>query len=127
MFGFNFIGKNIEAGVNFIVNINSTASKVVGFGAKLTDGEKLFMNSFGAVSGGAAFGKGVVDTVESVACNDGICATVSGIGCVADGLQIAASMLPGPNITTMITAPISFGCKTFVWCCKRSKFPWRTC
>lgn len=68
-------------------------------------------------------GKGVVDGLEALACNDGICAAVSGVACLADGLQIIASMVPGPNITTCITFPVSWGCKSFVWFCKKSKLP----
>jgi len=69
--------------------------------------------------------KGTVDTLEAIACQDGICAIVSGIGVCADTLSVAASFIPGPNVTTVITVPISVGCKVFVHCCKKAKkMPW---
>lgn len=127
MFGFNFIGKSIQAGIGTVKNINNTAITIVGVGDKLDQTQKMVTNYYGAVTGGVGLGKGVVDTAEALVCNDGLCAAVSGVGCLADGLQILASFLPGPNITMIITSPISLGCKTFVWCCKRSKLPWGSC
>lgn len=63
--------------------------------------------------------------LEAVACQDGICAVVSGIGVCADGLSMAASFIPGPNVTTVVTLPVSVGCKVFVYCCKKAKkMPW---
>jgi hypothetical protein len=87
----------------------------------------MVTNYYGGVTGGLGFGKGAVDTLEAVMCQDGICAAVSVIGCVADGVQMIGAIVPGPNVTMVITAPISWGCKSFVWCCKKSKLPWRMC
>lgn len=54
--------------------------------------------------------------LEAIACQDGVC---------GDGLSIATSFIPGPNVTTVVTVPISMGCKVFVYCCKRAKsIPW---
>ena len=69
--------------------------------------------------------KGIVDMLEAVACQDGVCAVVSGIRVYADGLSMAAFFIPGPNVMTVVTVPISVGCKVFVYCCKKAKkMPW---
>ena len=69
--------------------------------------------------------KGTANVLEAVACQDDICAIVSGIGVCADGLSMVASFIPGPNVTTVVTVPISVGCKVFVYCCKKAKkMPW---
>ena len=66
-----------------------------------------------------------VDMLEAVACQDGVCAVVSGIGVCSDGLSMAASFIPGPNVTTVVTVPISVGCKVFLYCYKKAKkMPW---
>lgn len=63
--------------------------------------------------------KGSVDLREAVVCQYGVCVLVFTVGVCADNLSIATSFILGPNIFT-----ISIGAKTFVWCCKISKFPW---
>ena len=69
--------------------------------------------------------KGAIDILEAVACQDGACKVVSGVGVCADGLSIAASFIPGPNVTTGLTVPVFVGCKVFVYCCKKAKkMPW---
>jgi hypothetical protein len=78
-----------------------------------------------ATTGSAGAAKGTVDALEALACQDGVCFIVSCIGVGADTLQVFASFVPGPNITALVTTPISLGCKVFVWCCKRSKLPWK--
>lgn len=80
-----------------------------------------------ATTGAARFAKGLCDALEALACQDGICFVVSCVRTTADTLQIIASYIPGPNVTALVTAPISVGCKVFVWCCKRSKLPWGGC
>lgn len=82
---------------------------------------------FGATTGAAGVGKGTVDALEALACQDGVCFVVSCVGTAADSVQICASFVPGPNMAAIATMPISWGCKTFVWCCKRSKIPWAGC
>ena len=81
----------------------------------------------GATTGAAGAGKGASDALEALACQDGICFCVSCVGTAADSLQIVASFVPGPNVTALVTTPISVGCKVFVWCCKRNKLPWGNC
>lgn len=81
----------------------------------------------GVTTGSAGAAKGSIDAAEALACNDGLCFMVSCVGVAADFLQMIASFAPGPNVTALVTAPISVGCKVFVWCCKRSKLPWGKC
>jgi hypothetical protein len=108
---------SISNNVNKVINLPETADKTFTYVTKVT----------GATTGAAGVAKGSADLVEAIACQDGICAVVSTIGLAADGLQICTSFIPGPNVITIVTLPISVGCKVFVWCCKRSKLPWVTC
>ena len=107
--------KNINQSTDNMVKISKTADKTLTYVTKVT----------GVSTGAAGAAKGTVDMLEAVACQDGICAIVSGIGVCADGLSMAASFIPGPNMTTLITVPVSVGCKVFVYCCKKAKrMPW---
>jgi hypothetical protein len=81
----------------------------------------------GATTGAAGAAKGSIDAAEALVCHDGFCFIVSCVGVAADSLQVMASFAPGPNVTALVTTPISVGCKVFVWCCKRSKLPWGNC
>lgn len=113
---FGFIPKKLIA-------INNSIDKAVGTTDKA---DKLYTHVtklVGLSTGSAGVVKGSVDFAEAVACQDGVCATVSAVGVAADGLQICTSFIPGPNVTSLVTTPVSIGCKTFVWCCKRSKLP----
>lgn len=107
------------------INDYLQAPTVIGNAAK--DGLEYTSRLAGATTGSAGLAKGSVDALEALACQDGICFTISCIGCSADALGIAASFVPGPNVTLIVTAPISVGCKTFVWACKRAKLPWGGC
>jgi hypothetical protein len=112
---------------NKLISINKNVDKILEF-PETTD--KLFTyvtKVTGATTGAAGVAKGSVDLAEAIACKDGICAFVSAIGVTADGLQICTSFIPGPNVTALVTMPISLGCKVFVWCCKKSKLPWGNC
>lgn len=71
--------KNLNDSSDNLVKISETADKTLTYVTKIT-----------GVSTGAA--KGTVDMLEAVACQDGICAAVSGIGVCADGLSTAASL-----------------------------------
>lgn len=126
-FGFNTL-KNFSLKIyNGLVNINKVSVGVSGVGDKLSEGAKIVTKVTGATTGAAGLAKGSVDVAEALACQDGVCAFVSSVGCLADTLQIAVSFVPGPNITALITTPVSVGCKVFVWCCKKSKLPWGSC
>ena len=107
------INKNVDR----IINLPETADKTFTYVTKVT----------GAVTGAAGVDKGSVDLAEALACQDGICAVVSAVGVAADGLQICTSFIPGPNVTVIVTMPVSVGCKVFVWCCKKYKLPWGSC
>jgi hypothetical protein len=107
----------INNNVNKVINLPEAADKTFTYVTKVT----------GATTGAAGAAKGAVDVAEALACQDGVCAFVSAVGVTADCLQICTSFIPGPNVTAIITMPISVGCKVFVWCCKRSKLPWGGC
>lgn len=128
MFGITLTKQVIKKGSNFILTMNHTAISVVGVGEKLNDVEKMITKYVAASTGAAGLAKGASDTIEALKCQDGVCAVISGIGCAADTLQIVGSFVPGPNITAVITTPVSVGCKVFVWCCKRGQVIWlRAC
>lgn len=104
-----------------IVKIGSKAAEfvpILGPSLKFTKKAKKVTEMTDSVS---------ADFLEAVACQDSICATISLIGVAADGLQVCTSFIPGPNITAIITLPISVGCKVFVWPGKRSKLPLGGC
>ena len=107
----------VNDNVNKISNLPTEVDKTFTYVTKFT----------GATTGAAGAAKGASDLVEAIACQDGICAFVSAVRVAADGLQICTSFVPGPNVTSIITTPVSVGCKVFVWCCKRSKLPWGSC
>jgi hypothetical protein len=107
--------KSINDSTDNLVKISETADKTLTYVTKVT----------GVSTGAAGAAKGTVDMLEAMACQDGVCAVVSGVGVCADGLSMAASFIPGPNVTTIITVPVSVGCKVFVYCCKKAKkMPW---
>lgn len=112
---------------NKVIVINKNVDKIVTFPEKVDKSFTYLSKLTGASTGAAGAAKGTVDLAEALACQDGICALVSGVGVAADCLQICASFIPGPNVTSIVTMPISVGCKAFVWCCKRSKLPWGKC
>ena len=103
--------------LNNINKVTDDADKALTYITKVT----------GVTTGAAGAAKGTVDLAEALACRDGICAVVSAVSVCADGLSMAASFIPGPNVTTVITVPISVGSKVFVYCCKKSKVPWGGC
>ena len=106
----------INNSIDKTINLPETADRTFTYITKLT----------GATTGAAGAAKGTVDLVEALTCQDGVCAFVSAVGVAADGLQICASFIPGPNVTAIVTTPISVGCKAFVWCCKTAKLPWKS-
>jgi hypothetical protein len=112
---------------NKLVAINKNVDKVISLPENADKTFTYISKVTGATTGAAGAAKGSVDLAEAVACQDGVCAVVSAIGVAADGLQICTSFIPGPNVTSIVTMPISVGCKVFVWCCKKSKLPWGKC
>ena len=120
MYGFGWVGnlvqaiKNLNTANSNIVNLTDKADKTYTFASKLT----------GVSCGAAGLGKGLSDTVEAFVCQDEVCAVVGLAGICFDTLSLVTSFVPGPNVTALITVPGSIGCKTFVYCCKKSKLPW---
>lgn len=112
---------NLTKGVNDVIQ----APTVIGI--KANKGFTYITKVTGACTGAAGAAKGASDALEALACQDGVCFVVSCIGTCADSLQICASFVPGPNMTALVTAPVSVFCKVFVYCCKKSKLPWGSC
>ena len=112
---------NLTKGVNDVIQaptlIGDAANNGITYVTKIT----------AATTGALGIGKGTADALEALACQDGTCFVVSCIGVAADGLQCIASFVPGPNVTALVTTPVSWGCKSFVYCCKHSRLPWRSC
>lgn len=107
--------KNVNDSTDKLVKISETADKTLTYVTKVT----------GVSTGAAVAAKGTVDVLEAVTCQNGVCVIVSGIGVCADGLSMAASFILGPNVTTIVTVPVSVSCKVFVHCWKKSKkMPW---
>ena len=124
---FRVIRKFVMFVPNKLIAINENANKIINLP---TEADKTFTyitKVTGATTGAAGAAKGTIDLTEAIACQDGICAFVSAVGVAADGLQICTSFIPGPNVTAVVTMPVSVGCKVFVWCCKKSKLPWGGC
>lgn len=107
----------INSNISKVINLTETADRTLTYVTKVT----------GATTGAAGVAKGSIDFVEALACQDNVCVIVSAVGVAADTLQFGTSFIPGPNITSTVTLPVSMGCKVFVWCCKRSKLPWGGC
>ena len=112
---------------NKLITINNNVDKIINLPNRADKTFTYITKVTGATTGAAGAAKGSTDLIEAIACQDGICAFISAVGVAADGLQICASFIPGPNVTTIVTMPISIGCKVFVWCCKKSKLPWGNC
>lgn len=91
---------------NKLIAINNNVDKIIEVPEKT---DKLF-NYVTKVTGAAVAAKGSVYLAEAIACQDGICAVVSAVGVAADSLQICTSFIPGPNVTAVVTIPISVGC-----------------
>jgi hypothetical protein len=94
--------------LNKIVAINQNIDKVISLPESTGKTFTYITKVTRALTSGAGIGKENVNLVEAIACKDGIC----------------ASFILGPNVTSVVTSPISVGCKIFVWCCKKSKLPW---
>lgn len=107
--------KNINDSTDNMVRISETADKTFSYVTKVT----------GVSTGAAGLAKGSVDLLEAITCQNGVCVVASGIGVCADALSMAASFILGPNVTRVVTVPVSVGCKVFVYFCKKAKkLPW---
>ena len=112
---------------NKLIAINDSINKLIALPKNVDKTFTYVTKVTGATTGATGVAKGSVDFAEAVVCQDGVCAFVSAVGVAADGLQVCTSFIPGPNVTAVVTMPISVGCKVFVWCCKKSKLPWGGC
>jgi hypothetical protein len=112
---------------NYTKSINTVLEASTGIKNGVSSSLEWTSKLVGSTTGVAGAAKGAVDAAEAFACQDRVCFVVSCVGMTADGLQIAASFVPGPNVTALITTPVSIGCKCFVYCCKKSKLPWGGC
>lgn len=112
---------------SYAVAANDLLTAPTGIKKGATSTMEFLSKLIGATTGSAGAAKGSVDALEALACQDGVCFVVSCVGVAADGLQIMTSFVPGPNVTVLVTMPVSVGCKVFVWCCKKSKLPWGSC
>lgn len=118
-----FVPKKIY---NYTDSINKLIEAPIAIGNQWTTFQKWVTKVFGGTTGGILFGKGASDAAIAYACDDGVCFAVSCIGCGFDALQFIASFAPGPNVTVVVTLPVSAACKTFVMACKHQKLPWKT-
>lgn len=103
--------KNVNDSTDNLVKISETADKTLTYVTKVT----------GVSTGTAGVGRGSVDMLKAIVCQYGVCAAVSILEACADTLSIATSFILGPNVTTVVTVPVSVGCKVFVYCCKKAK------
>lgn len=102
------IVKNINDLTDNMVKISDTTDKILTYVTKVT----------GVSTGAAGAAKGTVDMLKAVACQDGVAVS-------ANGLSMAGSFIPCPNVTTFINVLVSVGCKVLVYCCKKAKkMPW---
>ena len=120
MFGMKTIGSMIQ-------NLNQTiANSVIVTNKALTATDKAITAGEAAhktvvtTAGGLGFVKGAVDIAEDLVCQDYICLTVDCIGVAADILTCATSFVPGLNVTSVLTIPVSSSCKFLRWCCTKS-------
>ena len=110
---------------NVTKGINDALQSPTKIGNAANNGIEYVTKLTGATTGAAGLGKGTIDALEALACQDKVCLAISCIGTAADALQICASFVPGPNVTALITTPVSICCKTAVWACKKAtKLPW---
>lgn len=112
---------------NYTKGVNDFLQAPTIVGNAANNGIEYVTKITGATTGAMGAAKGVVDAAEALVCQDGVCFFVSCVGTAADALQVTASFVPGPNVTALITTPVSWGCKVFVWSCKKSKLPWGGC
>lgn len=108
---------NYTNGVNDLLQlpiiIGNAANNKITYISKITGASTKVSGAF----------KNLVDTLEVLVCQDGVCFVVFRIENTAHELEIIASFIVGLNITT----PLSLGCKAFVYCYKHFKLGWSGC
>lgn len=107
---------------HILVNLNTTVANAATGTEKVVTGGEAAHKTVVTTLGGAGLVKGAVDIAEDLVCQDYLCLTVDCVGVAADVLTCATSFIPGLNVTSVVTIPISTSCKFFRWCCTRSIF-----
>ena len=74
--------------LNNLISINNFIDRTLEFTDKIDKIYVYVTKITGATTGSVGLAKGSADLIEALACQDGICATVSAIGVTADTLQI---------------------------------------
>lgn len=108
---------------DMLINGNTTVANIATGSTKALDAAEATHKTVVTTTGGMGAAKGTVDMIEDLACQDYVCFTVDTIGVCADVITCCTSFLPGLNVTSVVTIPISMSCKTFRWCCKRAGLP----
>jgi hypothetical protein len=128
VFGYNYIASTFNYVKSTLYNVNNITANFAGVSQNTKQAGELASRTATSVTGGMSLMKGGTDAAKALLCNDGPCFVISCIGCVADGLQIIGSYAPGPNVTVVVTMPVSWSCKTLVWLCRRDgTLPWGKC
>ena len=89
-----------------LVAIDVNVTKIINF-FDTRDWVFTYITKFSGTTIAAAKAvKGSIDFVKAVACQDRICAMFSAIDIAADELQICTPLIPGPNLTFVVSLPI---------------------
>lgn len=105
---------------HILVNFNKTVANTATASDKALTAGTAAHKTVVTTAGGVGFAKAAVDIAEDIACQDYICLTVDCVGLAADVLTCATSFIPGLNVTSVVTIPVSTSCKVFRWCCTKS-------
>ena len=103
-----------------LINLNTTVTNSLKASQKVLSTQDAVHKTAVTTTGGMLGVKGAVDIAEDLICQDYVCLTIDCLGVCADTLTVATSFLPGLNVTSVVTIPISTSCKFFRWCCTRS-------
>jgi hypothetical protein len=113
----------IQTVKNILINANTTVTNALKGTEWVEKKGTLLQKTIATSTGAMGAAKGTVDLVEDLVCQDYVCFAVDCIGILADGFTCFTSFIPGPNVTSVVTIPVSLACKTFRWCCKRAELP----
>lgn len=92
---------------NYPKAINTALEAPIEISEQFSSLKAYLIKLFGATKGSCGLGKGAANAAEALACQGEVCFMVSCIGYIADDLQILAYWVPGPNIITVVTMPLS--------------------
>lgn len=91
---------------HILITVNSSISKLYKTREAVIKIAVIIVGSAGLV-------KSAVGRDKDLLCKDYLCFTVNCIGVCANILTVCTSLLPGSNITLVVTIPISMSCKSF--------------